>query len=131
MKKIPVLLIMLLFIVACNNAGTEAAKEEAAEKKGPKEKHAIEVAVISISGMHCDACVTTINNALSGLEGVEGTKVSLEYEQAKVKFDPSKVSTDAFKAAIEDKGYVVDSIQVMEMGDQAAKPEEQPSPQVE
>ncbi len=128
MKRISFLLIIFLIIAACNNSGTtsnDAAENEGAgtELAAPAEA-SIEVAIIDVTGMHCDGCVNAITNALNELEGVEQAKVSLEYEQAKVKFETSKVTTADLQAAIESKGYGVGGIEIV-------KPENQPEEQTQ
>lgn len=123
MKRVSFLLIIFLIIAACNNSGTTsndaAENEEAGTELATPAEASLEVAIIDVTGMHCDGCVNAITTALSELEGVEQAKVSLEYEQAKVKFETSKVSTAELQAAIESKGYGVDGIEIV-------KPENQP-----
>ena len=123
MKKILILLIAIGLFAACNNANN--AKEDKTETETEAvaaEDDIIEVAIIDVTGMHCDGCVKTITKALTDIEGVSEAKVSLEYEQAKVKFSASKVSEEDFKAAIQDKGYGVGNIEIKNIEDQTAKP---------
>ena len=121
MKKISFLLVMILFIAACDvNVNTEQTNTDATEN-ADKEKIDTQIAIIDVKGMHCESCVNTITTVLTGLEGVGGAKVSLEYEQAKVKFDPAVISTEDIKAAIVDKGYEVGEIEVVIAEDQSKK----------
>lgn len=60
---------------------------------------------IKVDGMSCGACVKNVTGVLSALVGVEGAQVSLEQGSATVRFDPTKVSVDALRAAIEDAGF--------------------------
>jgi copper ion binding protein len=124
MKKLFILLFAVAFIAACNNANKAGQDEnvtETTESVAPEEE-IIEVAIIDVTGMHCDACVKTVTKALTEIEGVNDAKVSLEYEQAKVKFSASKVSEEDFKAAIEGKGYGVGNIEIKKIEDQTAQP---------
>lgn len=112
MKKLPVILLLALLIAACGNNQqtdkTTGVKEEAAKPAK------IEVAVIEVTGMHCNGCVNTITKALQGLEGVQMAEVSLENEQATIEFDPEKLSGDDLKMAIEESGYGVGDILIGE-----------------
>lgn len=123
MKKILILLIAIGLFAACNNANKakEAKTENETEAVTTKEE-IIEVAIIDVTGMHCDGCVNTITKALTEIDGVSEAKVSLEYEQAKVKFSASKVSEEDFKTAIEGKGYGVGNIEIKKIEDQTAQP---------
>ena len=97
---------LAMIVAACgNNTSSEKNTEQ-------KKQSAVEVVVMDISGMHCDGCINTITGVLSEIEGVSDVKVSLEYEQAKVKFNPEEVEADELKAAIEDKGYEVTNVEI-------------------
>lgn len=126
MKKILIMLFAIALVTACNNTGKTEKTEnetETTEAISP-EDDIIEVAIIDVTGMHCDGCVKTITTALTEIEGVNDAKVSLEYEQAKVKFSASKVSLEDFKAAIEGKGYGVGNIEIKKFEEQTANPAE-------
>ena len=66
--------------------------------------------VLFIEGMVCGNCVKHVHKALTGLEGVQEAVVELESKTAKVRLD-SSVSDDTLKAAVEDAGYTLVSIQ--------------------
>ena len=101
MKKITIIIMLAMIVAAC---GSNTSAEKKAE---PNKQAAVEVLVMDISGMHCDGCVNTLTGVLAEMEGVGDVKVSLEYEQAKVKFDPEEVSPEELKKAVEEKGYEV------------------------
>jgi copper ion binding protein len=106
MKKLSIILMLAMIVAACGNS-TSSEK-----KASPDKQSAVEVAIIDISGMHCESCVNTITGVLTEIEGVGDVKVALEYEQAKIKFDPEEVTTDELKEAIEEKGYEVTNIEL-------------------
>jgi len=119
MKKYSFLLVLVIFLAACNNTSTnDQSNTDNTEESGPQEG-VIEVAIFDVTGMHCESCEKTVAEVLNGIEGVEAAKVSLEYEQAKVKFEPYKVSAEELKAAIIEKGYGVDKIEIVTMENQA------------
>ena len=66
--------------------------------------------VLFIEGMVCGNCVKHVHKALTELAGVQEAVVELESKTAKVRLD-SSVSDDALKAAVEDAGYTLVSIQ--------------------
>lgn len=106
MKKLTIILLLAMIVTAC---GSNTSSEK---KSVPEKKSAVEVVVMDVSGMHCESCVNTITEVLTELEGVSDVKVSLEYEQAKVKFDPDVVTADELKEAVEEKGYEVPKVEV-------------------
>ena len=66
--------------------------------------------VLFIEGMVCGSCVKHVQKALTELAGVQEAVVELESKTATVRLD-SSVSDDALKAAVEDAGYTLVSIQ--------------------
>jgi copper chaperone CopZ len=60
---------------------------------------------LSISGMHCDHCVTKVKNALEGVDGVFGASVDRGAATAEVDLDPARASADDLVAAVEQVGY--------------------------
>lgn len=107
MKKLSFLLIVILFIAACNNTTTSDQTNIENTEVIEATETVSEIAIIKISGMHCAGCENTITTALTALDGVKDAKVSVEMEAAKVKYDPAKVSPEDIKAAITAKGYEV------------------------
>ncbi|MGG5254441.1 heavy metal translocating P-type ATPase [Neobacillus sp. SM06] len=63
--------------------------------------------VLPVEGMTCASCVSTIEKALSNLQGVKGAKVNLAAEKAQVEFDEGKVAVPDMVKAIQDVGYNV------------------------
>jgi len=62
---------------------------------------------LTIGGMHCAACSTRVEKALSKLEGVQSAVVNLATEKATVIFNPQILRLSAIKAAIVNAGYEV------------------------
>ncbi|WP_300442407.1 cation transporter [Zoogloea sp.] len=65
----------------------------------------MENVVIKVGGMSCQGCVKNLTGALSGLAGVASVEVSLEAGEARVGYDPAKVSANALRTVIEDCGF--------------------------
>lgn len=66
--------------------------------------------VLNIEGMVCMNCVKHVDKALREIQGIKDVKVSLEDKTAQVQLGED-VPDDVLKAAIEDAGYQVVSIQ--------------------
>ncbi len=62
---------------------------------------------ISISGMHCDHCVSAVTEALKALPGITSVSVSLEKNEAVIE---GSVPDNLLKEAIEDIGFDVTGI---------------------
>ena len=57
---------------------------------------------LSITGMNCQHCVSTVRKALEGVPGVESVDVSLDQAQAVVS---GSADADAMVTAVEDAGF--------------------------
>ena len=60
---------------------------------------------LSITGMHCAACVGRVEKAMLRVQGVQTASVNLLAERATVSFDPSLADPAQIISAIEDAGY--------------------------
>jgi len=119
MKKFSFLLVLVMLLAACNNTTNSDASADQTEESAPVAGE-IKIAVLDVTGMHCESCEKTITEVLNNIEGVEAAKASLEMEKAKVKFEPAVVSTEELKAALEEKGYGVGNIEIIEMKETSA-----------
>ncbi len=64
-----------------------------------------ERADIKIGGMHCAACVSTLEKAIGAVNGVARVTVNLNTEQATVMYNPKIATVDEVKQAITRAGY--------------------------
>lgn len=62
---------------------------------------------LPVEGMTCASCVLRVEKALKGVTGVEDAVVNLATESATVEIEPSEVSVDMLKKAVEDAGYKI------------------------
>ena len=67
----------------------------------------IEKKTVSVEGMHCAACVTRVEKALSSVEGIDSAAVNLLSNSAQIFFDSSVVKDKQIKKAVESAGYKV------------------------
>jgi Cu+-exporting ATPase len=66
--------------------------------------------VVNVTGMHCAACVATVEKALKHIKGVSSAVVNIATEKAYVNLDPILVTENELKSAIENAGYGISSI---------------------
>ncbi|AKG36232.1 cation transporter [Paenibacillus durus] len=60
---------------------------------------------LNVEGMSCGGCASKVEGAIKDL-GAEG-KVDLAAKSVTISYEEGKVTVDALKAAIEDKGFDV------------------------
>ena len=63
---------------------------------------------MKIGGMHCAACATTLEKALSRLNGVSMAAVNIATEKAVVTYDPSVLTLNDIENAVKKSGYSVE-----------------------
>ena len=74
----------------------------------------VQDAIFDISGMTCASCEDHVKHAVNELPGIVETTASYEKGTAEVKFDKTKTSTEAIKAAIDETGYKVTDFKMAE-----------------
>ena len=67
--------------------------------------------VFTVSGMHCDACSTSIVSTLEKVEGVEAVSADHELGVADAVYRETVVSAEDLKREIEGLGYTVTSME--------------------
>ncbi|PWB69100.1 heavy metal translocating P-type ATPase, partial [candidate division GN15 bacterium] len=60
---------------------------------------------LRIHGMHCASCVSTVENGLARLDGMQSASVNLATASAVVQFDRDKLSQDRIIGAVSELGY--------------------------
>ena len=63
------------------------------------------ICVLSVDGMTCNSCVQLIESTLSQISGVNSIKVSLQFKETFIEYDPSIVKTDELSSRIYDMGF--------------------------
>lgn len=61
--------------------------------------------VLKIEGMTCITCAYAVRRALEGLDGVKRAEVSLGRGEARVQYDPQKVTVEAMIEAVNKVGF--------------------------
>ncbi|MFE0342624.1 copper chaperone CopZ [Priestia megaterium] len=67
----------------------------------------MENVTLSVKGMSCGHCVKAVEGGVGELNGVKSVEVSLEDAKVTVAFNPSQVTVEDIKEAIDDQGYEV------------------------
>ncbi len=60
--------------------------------------------------MHCESCVTKINENIAFEKGVKDLKVSLEEERITIKYDKRKTSEEILAASVRKLGYKAEKV---------------------
>ena len=68
----------------------------------------IQQLTLSIRGMTCMGCVTSVQQAISNLPGVQTVAVDLPAKQAQVTYDPALVGLSQLADAVTEAGYTVE-----------------------
>ena len=63
---------------------------------------------LSVPAIHCDNCKSSIEGAVSGLDGVGSASVSVEERTVTVSYDEAAVDLGAIRQAIEEQGFDVE-----------------------
>lgn len=109
MKKTITLIITAIMAVSLSYAyAAESHNVEVSQEvqKKPKKKAAVKD-VTFVVHLHCENCVKKVEENIAFEKGVKDLKVSLEDQTVAIKYDASKTSEPALKAAIEKLGYPV------------------------
>ena len=64
-------------------------------------------ASLAIGGMTCAACVSHVESALTGVEGVADASVNLATDRASVEYVPGLTGISDLRSAVEDSGYSI------------------------
>ncbi len=78
-----------------------------ASQVGEKNAGRIEKLQLKIGGMQCSFCVSSINKALTQMDGVKDTGVSLAHEEVLVQYDPDRVAPTQLRDTLRSLGYTV------------------------
>ena len=106
MRTIPLCTVLLGVVVglsattACHRTET-GVTAQAAASIDMKTKET----TIAVQGMSCVSCVARVTKALSSTAGVAEAKVYLEKNEARVRFDPAKVTPERLATVVNNLGY--------------------------
>jgi len=99
--------LVALLATCCTGSGqqNEAAKTPTAVKSSAKTPVKTANASYAVTGMTCSGCVAQVQAALSKVDGVVGSDVSLEEGLAEVQYDPQKADPDKIQKALQTTGF--------------------------
>jgi len=97
-KSFTILFILQTFFIAC--LGNNSQNNQTGLNEGK-----VKTVEIPVEGMICMSCVATVKKSLSNIDGVVEVHVSLKDKNAKVTYDPKKVTIEELKNAINKMGY--------------------------
>ncbi|WEG15226.1 copper chaperone CopZ [Alkalihalophilus pseudofirmus] len=62
---------------------------------------------LTVKGMSCGHCVSSVEGSVGELSGVESVKVALDKGQVEVSYNENELNLGTIKEVIEDQGYDV------------------------
>ena len=77
-------------------------------KKTGKAEGLFKYETVAIGGMQCQGCAQRVTNVLESVQGVQEAVVSLDEENAFVKYDSQKTRRSQLEAAIKEAGFTVE-----------------------
>ncbi len=105
---------ILFFMVtafAITSCAQDQKKADRADTTGQAKTIATQKIKISVDGMVCSACQSTVKKAIKSLNGVKDAEVSLENKNAFITFYPNLIKPEQIQKAINDKGYTAGKAQ--------------------
>ena len=110
MKRIVVIALAALMGFSAYAANTMVTEAYASAQVFKKAKAEIKEVVFKVD-LHCNSCVKKVQENIAFEKGVKGLEVSLEKQIVAVKYDASKTSAEALKAAIQKLNVPVKSVE--------------------
>ena len=99
----------ILFFMVTAFAITSCAQDQKKVDRTTTKEQAKTVATqkikISVDGMVCSACQSTVKKAIKSLNGVKDVEVSLENKNAFITYYPNLIKPEQIQKAVNDKGY--------------------------
>lgn len=90
------------------------------EKKSKiNEKQKKRKCYIEIQGMSCSSCVDKIENKLNKTDGIISSHIGLITARAEIEFDPELITPDSIVTIVDDMGYDVSLLSVIDSNEQA------------
>ena len=94
--------------------GQPVVKKATGGSKALPDRGNLSKVVLSVSGMSCSGCISTIKGSLAGMKGVEDVLVNLSSSKAEVYFDSGAMTDVApIASAITESGYPAKVIKVI------------------
>ena len=82
-----------------------AESETAPRSQGSSAPASFQQVVLTVEGMTCSTCPTTVQTALRDVDGVYEAEATLEPPEAVVRFDPDRTSVEVLTQATENVGF--------------------------
>jgi copper chaperone CopZ len=103
MKKVFLLMATVVLFSACQTGSRSSSDMTVQDVQVDPEN--IEFVQISVEGMTCTGCESTVEKGLLSLDGVMEADASHTEKTAIVKFDKTRTSIDEMMLKIEERGY--------------------------
>lgn len=107
-KTLLMRLFILFFMVtafAITSCAQDQAKVDQTTTNGKSKTVATQKIKISVDGMVCSACQSTVKKTIKSLNGVKDVEVSLENKNAFITYYSDLIKPEQIQKAVNDKGY--------------------------
>lgn len=97
--------ILMVVAFAISSCAQQQKKPEQTTQKEQAKPIVLQKAEMSVNGMVCSACQSTVKKTIKSLDGVKDVEVSLENRIAYITYDTLRIKPEQIQKAVNDKGY--------------------------
>jgi copper chaperone CopZ len=101
----PLAIIVVAVVIALALVVVGVFSRQEASPPTSTEEANVKTVIMPIEGMSCSACTARVKKTLTAIAGVSDVEVNLAERNARVRFDPSKLSPDRMVSAVNGLGY--------------------------
>ena len=99
------LLLFMVYAFTITSCAQDQKKVDRATTNQEAKTAATQKIKISVDGMVCSACQSTVKKTIKSLTGIKDVEVSLENKNAFIIYYPNLIKPEQIQKAINDKGY--------------------------
>ena len=97
--------VVMVIAFAVSSCAQKDSKSDTTRQKTETQAAKTQTVKMSIDGMVCSACQSSVKKTIKGLDGVKNVEVSLENKNAIVTFYPNLIKADSIQNAVNKGGF--------------------------
>ena len=97
--------LVMLIALALASCAQEKSKPDSTSTKGQTNELKTQKVKMSIDGMVCNACQSSVKKTIKSVDGVKDVEVSLENRNAIVTYYPNLIKADSIQKAVNKGGF--------------------------
>lgn len=105
--------VIMVIAFAISSCAQNDSKSDSAKQKGETQTVQTQTIKMSIEGMVCSACQSSVKKTIRGLDGIKNVEVSLENRNAIVTYYPNLIKADSIQKAVNKGGFTAGKPQVI------------------